>query len=251
MTKAIAYSLKALVLSVIIALPASAEEFDWSPFQAILDKYLSEGEYQGVQAALVDYKPLTKDRAFDQIGKELAKYNPNNLNREEKLVFYINAYNYFAMKVIVDNYPIESIRDVGNIFRPVWKRDVGKINREEVTLHQIEHEILREMDEPRIHFAIVCSSMSCPDIRNEVYSVAKLNEQLDEQVRAFLDNSTKGAIIKQGELHVSQIFDWFEEDFESYGGVTPFLAKYDAKYAEYDDLEWLKYNWTLNSASPR
>ena len=107
---------------------------------------------------------------------------------------------------------------------------MGVVAGKKRTLNEIEHEILRKMGEPRIHVAIVCASVSCPDLRAEAYTVEKLDSQLDDQLTLFLANPKKGLHIdKKGYLYMSSIFKWFAEDFETKGGVRKFLAPYAPK----------------------
>lgn len=235
-----------LVILVFANISRADTLFDWAEFDQILKQHVSTGTYQGVTANLVDYQALLNHQQFKGIAKSLSQYNPEGLSKKDKLTFYINAYNYFAIKIVVDNWPVKGIKDIGSLLRPVWKKTAGKINNREITLDEIEHKILRPMGEPRIHFAIVCSSMSCPDLRTEIYTAAKLDQQLDEQVRLFLSNTSKGAAIKGDKLHVSEIFEWFEEDFEA-TGVIGFIANYQPQLKTYSKFDTLEYNWMLNS----
>jgi len=226
---------------------ALSAPFDWSAFDQFLKSHVVQGNYQGIEANLVDYPALVNDQSFLQIADSLNRYNPAPLSANEKLAFYINAYNYFAIKIVVDNWPVKkSIKDIGSLLRPVWKKTVGHINGEPVTLDEIEHAILRPMGEPRIHFAIVCASMSCPDLRTEIYNAEQLDAQLDDQVSVFLANNTKGAIIKKDTLYLSEIFDWFGEDFAKSGGVIAFVSHYQPRLGNFKDFETIDYNWQLN-----
>ncbi len=174
--------------------------------------------------------------------------------QEEKLAFWINAYNIMAVKMVLDHYPLKSIKDVAGLFSSVWKLNVGTVGGKARTLNEIEHDILRKMGEPRIHVAIVCASLSCPDIRPEAYTSERLHEQLDDQMKAFLANPQKGLQVEETNqrLYLSSIFKWFAEDFEAKGGVRPFLAKYVPErvsaYLKMDTfrLSYLDYNWNLN-----
>ncbi len=235
-----------LLFSLSVSANTKAAPFDWATFDRILKAHVSSGSFQGIKAKLVDYKALLDNTQFNQLGRDLASFNPNHLNRNEKLAFYINAYNYFAIKIVVDHWPVEGIKDIGSLFRPVWKKTAGNINGQAITLDQIEHKILRPMGEERIHFAIVCSSMSCPDLRGEIYTAEKLEQQLEDQVKLFLANDTKGATVKNGKLYLSEIFDWFEQDFEP-AGVIGFIGAYRSEIKSYSDYETLDYNWLLNT----
>lgn len=219
--------------------------FDWRRYDQLLREHVHSGQRFGISANLVDYAAMAKDSRFAPIAEQLASYNPAPLNKIEKLAFYINAYNYFALKLVVDKQPQNSIKDIGNFFSPVWKKPAGKINGESITLDFIEHQILRKMGEPGIHFAIVCASMSCPDLRPEAYNPEDLMQQLNDQIQLFLNNP-KGLKIDNNTLYISKIFDWFSADFKPYGGVLPFLRLYEPELSRFNSFNTLDYDWRLN-----
>ncbi len=232
-----------------------AKAFDFSGWDALLKKHVGTATIEGVVLNTVAYKDLKGNPEFKKVTDGLKTASLDDLKtQEEKLSFWINAYNVLAVKVVVDHYPVESIKDVGSLLKSVWKRPAGVVAGQERTLNDVEHEILRKMGEPRIHVAIVCASVSCPDIRKEAFTPERLNEQLDDQVKKFLENTGKGMKIdgKKKRVYVSSIFKWFEDDFESQGGVTAFLAKYatPAQQKGLKDyggkLKYLDYNWDLN-----
>ena len=152
---------------------------------------------------------------------------------------------------------LESIIDVGSLFKSVWKYKAGVIGGRGYTLHEIEHKILRKMGDPRIHAAIVCASISCPDLSTEVFKPERLNEQLDFQMRGFLANPGKGMRVDSNSKRVflSSIFDWFKEDFESLGGVRKFIQSYVSPKDEQVlnnpglSFSYMKYNWGVNDSS--
>ena len=229
--------------------PTSAGPFDWSTFDALLKAHVQPGNVNNIEANLVDYRTLKKRPEFFAIADQLAQYNPSGLDRAHTLAFYINAYNYFALKLVVDHYPLDSIKDLGNFLFPVWKKEAGKINGKTVSLDEIEHKVLRKLDEPGIHFAIVCASLSCPDLRREAYQADALKAQLADQVKRFLTQS-KGKQVRHsnGEsvLYLSNIFKWFEGDFVSHGGVIRYLTPHDPSLVPYQSFKTLDYNWQLN-----
>ena len=246
-----------VLLLAVFASPAAA--FDFSGWDGLLKKYVKPTKLMGVALNGVDYPGMAKDPAYKELVRGLEKFSPASLkSREDKLVFWINVYNVMAVKMIIDHYPLDSIKDAGSLFTSVWKTDVGKIGGKVVTLNEIEHKILRKMGEPRIHVAIVCASVSCPDLRAEAYNVAQLDAQLDDQMRQFLANPGKGMRldIKKEKLYLSSIFDWFEEDFESKGGVGKFTFSYAPKSVQQEisrhsnpkkyKTDYLDYNWDLN-----
>lgn len=245
-----------VVLGVLAVLStSSAFAFDFSSWDGLLKKYVAPKTINGVKLHAVDYKKLGKDQAYKKLIKDLEKTSLSNLKtREEKLTFWINVYNIMAAKMVLDHYPVDSIKDAGSLFTAVWKKEVGVVAGEKRTLNEIEHEILRKMGEPRIHVAIVCASVSCPDLRIEAYTIEKLDEQLADQMKLFLVNAEKGLRVdaKKGRIYMSSIFKWFEEDFEPKGGVRKFLAPYAAETGMAAlknsklNVYYLDYDWGLN-----
>ncbi len=227
------------------------EEFD-----AILKDHVSEG--------VVDYRELkAREGSLDSYLSVLESTDPSALDRNGRLAFWINAYNAYTLKLILNHYPgIESIKDIPSGKR--WKARLWGVNGKLYSLDDIEHKILRKMNEPRIHFAIVCASHSCPDLRNEAYDAGRLDEQLEDATRSFLVNSDKGLLVSEEEgviwginytIYLSAIFRWFGEDFEeAAGSVVDFVLPYvsgdtrDFILLHRDELKvkHLDYDWSLN-----
>ena len=240
------------VLTAII--PVSA--FDFSDWDSLIQRYVSPKKVDGILIHAVNYKDLKKDSEFSNLVSRLGSVNLDSLQtRDEKLMFWINTYNILAVKMVVDHYPIKSIKDIGGFFSPVWKKPAGNVAGKKRTLDEIEHKILRKLDEPRIHVAIVCASVSCPDLRLEAFKLETLDKQLNNQVVKFLKSSEKGMKIdKNGKnVYLSSIFKWFEDDFESRGGILKFISKYVSPAAKKEltrsDIKilYLDYNWDLNN----
>ena len=234
---------------------SNSEAFDFSDWGALVKKYVAPKTLAGVRFNAIDYASLKKDPVFSGLITRLESYSPASLeSRESTLSFWINVYNILAAKMITDHYPIESIKDVGSFFKPVWKWAAGTVGGKERTLNDIEHEILRKMNEPRIHVAIVCASVSCPDLRREAYSAGKLNEQLDDQMEKFLRSREKGMKLdeRKNRVYLSAIFKWFAEDFESRGGVLKYIGQYvtaeERKVLNNSKIKisYLHYNWKIN-----
>ncbi|MFQ5716943.1 MAG: DUF547 domain-containing protein [Nitrospinales bacterium] len=234
---------------------ASAYAFDFSEWDAMLKKYVAPKTISGIRVHAVDYRQIKQDEQFDRLLDRLKTFKSSRLQtRDDKLSFWINVYNIMAVKMIRDHYPVKSIKDLGGLFRSVWKIPVGFVGGKELTLHEIEHEILRRMGEPRIHAAIVCASVSCPDLREEAYVPARLHFQLDDQMSKFLQRPAKGLRIERekGRVYLSSIFKWFDEDFESRGGTLSFIADYLAPQdrtilqAQNMKIDYMDYNWNLN-----
>ncbi|QPJ60678.1 MAG: DUF547 domain-containing protein [Candidatus Nitronauta litoralis] len=234
-----------------ILLANHALAFDFSGWDALLKKHVKSTSIDGVKLNGVDYVEIKKDPGYIKLIAGLKVFSPKALKtRREKLAFWINTYNVMAVKMVLDHYPVESIKDAGGIFSSVWKKKVGQVGGKDVTLNEIEHEILRPMGEPRIHVAIVCASVSCPDLRPEAYKEDQLDGQLNDQMRQFLANSSKGLKVSGKDVYISKIFKWFEEDFEVKGGVSNFLYPYAPNSTRVAlknvSFDYLDYNWNLN-----
>lgn len=229
---------------------ASWANFDWSDYNQLLSKHVSLGEKQGIESNLVDYSAFAKDPLYPSLLERLALFDSTALRGNEQIAFYINAYNLFAIKLVIDHQPKKSIRDIGSWFNPVWEKPAGVLAGKVISLDTIEHKILRNLNEPRIHFALVCASMSCPDLRTEAYEAEILTQQLDDQTKNFLSNNKKGLRTDGKDVYVSKIFDWFAEDFspkKSPKTILRFIAQYNIEVARYTQFDTLDYNWQLNN----
>lgn len=236
-----------LTLAAVMISPNAAQATDWDLLDAVLGQYVAPTQRAGIRFHGVDYESLALDPRYQQLLNQIENTATATLaDRNERLAFYINAYNVYAIKMVIDNMPLDSIRDVGSIFTPVWKKTVGNIAGQPVTLDQIEHAILRSMGEPRIHFAIVCASLSCPNLRGEAYRAERLEQQLEEQTKAFLNDDSKGLVLAGRRVRLSQIFDWFEEDFDTVGGVEAFVRRYRELPQQISWRANLPYDWDLN-----
>ncbi len=230
------------------AFVVSAAEPSWDLYAELLTDYVQTSSHHDTTLNWVNYSQLKNDPDFSLLVQQIEKFSSEDLKtKEEKLAFYINTYNILTLKMVVDNWPLKSIKDAGGFFTSVWEKNAGKIGGTIVTLNDIEHEILRPMGEPRIHMAIVCASISCPDLRTEPYTAEKLNEQLTDQTRLFLSNSQKGLKIMGNRATTSKIFDWFEEDFLiGYEGVEDFIRQYSELHSDINLRTNLSYDWKLN-----
>lgn len=217
---------------------------DHSAWTELLNLYVTKtGE--------VNYKGFIENKSkLEEYLNTLSSFPPGeNWGTQEKLAYWINAYNAFTVKLIVDNYPLKSIKDLANglpMINSPWDIKFFRIGETDFDLNTIEHEILRKrFDEPRIHFAINCASFSCPRLRNEAYESEKLEEQLEEQTSLFINNSDKN-IISSTNVKLSKLFSWFETDFLDEGGIKSFIKRYNQNLNENIKIEYLEYIWTLN-----
>lgn len=192
----------------------------------------------------VNYQAIKKDKTnLDQYISLLSKNPPNdNWSKNETLSYWINAYNALTIDLIIRNYPVKSIKDI----KDPWGQKLWKLGNKWYDLNEIEHQILRKMDEPRIHFAIVCASFSCPKLQNYAFTAANLENQLTESTRTFLTDSNRN-IITENELKISKIFQWFTKDFKQNGSVVDFINIYtDIDINPKAKTSYLDYNWDLN-----
>ncbi|KJD31564.1 hypothetical protein PK35_14255 [Tamlana nanhaiensis] len=196
----------------------------------------------------VNYKGFKTDyvKLLSYIKSLQATYNAEafqEFNSNQKLAFWINAYNAFTIDLILRHYPVKSIKDIKN----PWEARYWKLGETWINLNEIEHTILRKMNEPRIHFAIVCASVSCPKLLNEAFKADSLNAQLTKATNAFLNDSTKNQITSN-ELKLSKIFKWFAKDFKTNNtDLIDFLNTYsEVQITPHVKKSYLEYNWSLN-----
>jgi hypothetical protein len=246
----------ALIITVAVSallFPSPARAFDFSAWDGILKQNTRRSVYEGVAYAGFDYAAILNSREFARLLADLDAFSPEALRgRDEQTAFWINAYNIFAVSLVLENYPARGIKDAGTIFTPVWKVRAGKVGGKPYTLDYIEHEILRPTGEPGVHFAIVCASVSCPDLRAEAYQPTRLAEQLNSQLGEFLNNAGKGLRTERGEktVYLSKIFRWYEKDFDKAGGILGFINRNlgDSRAVPKDySIKYLPYIWELNS----
>lgn len=216
-----------------------------SKFTELLKKHVADD-------GLVDYVSFKKDETELQVYLDLLSNNApsNNWTEAEKLAYWINAYNAFTIKLIVDNLPVKSIKDIGGAIPMInspWDIKFFEIGGLPFDLNTIEHEILRkQFSEPRIHFAINCASISCPKLINEAYSAEKLEEQLNKQTKAFINDKSRNDI-RSEKAQISKIFDWFKVDFTKNGTLAEYINQYSSvKIDKKTKVDFLDYNWDLN-----
>lgn len=203
----------------------------------------------------VDYRGFIREKdKLESYLEQLSKNAPdrNSWTEAEQLAYWINAYNAFTVKLIVDNYPVESIRDLGPklkipLIKDVWHYEFFEINGEPSSLDEIEHSILRkEFEEPRIHFAINCASVSCPPLYNRAFVPEKLEEQLEFVTRRFINDPSRNKISRD-QVEISSIFSWFKGDFTKKGTLIDFLNQYSQiPISRNARVSHLDYDWSLN-----
>ena len=237
---------KEVAISEIEALPLppkppkqiESSTFSHKRWNTLLQKYVSA-------SGNVNYQKFKTDKTTLVVYiDELAHNTPkSDWSKNEKLAYWINAYNALTIDLIIKNYPVKSIKDI----KDPWGQKLWELGDKWYSLEDIEHEILRKMDEPRIHFAIVCASYSCPKLQNTAYIASKLETQLTTATKQFLSD-TKRNEIKENSLKLSKIFKWFDKDFEQNGSLIDFLNKYtDVTISAKAKISYKDYNWDLNN----
>jgi hypothetical protein len=202
---------------------------------------------------MVDYQGFLKDKKQLQVylDKLSANKPTSKWSKNEKMAFWINAYNAFTVKLILDHYPIKSIKDIKRgipFVNSVWDIAFIPMGKEKIDLNYIEHTILRkEFNDPRIHAAINCASFSCPLLRNEAYYASRLDEQLNDAMRRFVNDPQRNQLDKSN-IKISKIFSWFAGDFKLNGSsIVNYLNKYAKKRVQPNaKIDFLEYQWELN-----
>lgn len=214
-----------------------AKGFNHGVFNSLLKKHVSEKgnvDYPGFKA---DYKKLKS--YFSELNQNVPE---DSWSKNETLAYWINAYNAFTIDLILKNYPLNSIKDI----KDPWDQRLWKLGNKWYNLNEIEHEILRKMDEPRIHFAIVCASFSCPKLQNEAFVASQMEAQLTKATKEFLADSDRNSITSDS-IEISKIFQWFAKDFKENGSLIDFLNTYtEVEISDNAKKRFKDYNWDLN-----
>jgi hypothetical protein len=249
----------ARVLAIVFfsTLAMSAAEFDrsFAKLQRALDKHVRDGR---VNYSALKANPAELNAALDEMAA-VTKAEFDGWPQSQQIAFLINLHNASTLRLILDHYPLKSIKDTGTILRGPFKQPVVRLFGETTTLDHVEHQMLRRnYREPRIHFALVCAAKSCPPLRSEAYVSERLDAQLDDQGRLFLGDKEKNRYdSKEGALYLSPIFKWFRKDFERKSGsvvkfVTPYFpadARSKIETAKSLNIRYTDYDWLLNDQS--
>jgi hypothetical protein len=244
-----------LLLLMLLLRSSPSRAIDHGAFTVLLGKYVRDGQ--------VDYGGLLKDRAAldAYLGtlRAVTKADYASWSESDRLAYWLNLYNAETLALMLDFPGASSIRKLGwfGWASNPWKKEripLKALRGGVISLDEVEQNIIRkEFREPRIHFALVCASRSCPKLRAEAYEGARLNAQLDDQARDFLHDPFKNRWnAAHRTLSLSKIFDWYKADFEAAGGVVPFVARYlpgdegKSVLAGPVTVEFLDYDWSLN-----
>ena len=215
-----------------------AQGFNHDVWNTLLQKHVSD---QGN----VNYKGFKADKTkFNSYLKLLSETPPQDAwSKDETLAYWMNVYNAFTVKLILDNYPTKSIKDIDG----PWNQRFIKIGAKWYTLNDVEHKIIRKMDEPRIHFALVCAAVSCPRLYNKAFTAKDLESDFVLLTKEFLNDPSKNEL-SENEIKLSKIFKWYGGDFKTKDtSLIDFLNKYsDVTISDKAKKSYKDYNWTLN-----
>jgi len=260
-----------LLAAILAALPAFANPFvpkpdllprweragpgadaDYSAWAAFLDRYRSVG---GDGVARLAYDKVSKpDRArLDAFVRALETAPVDRMARPQQLAYWINLYNAATVRVVLERYPVSTIRkiDGGLLGLGPWNKKLLTVAGEPLSLNDIEHRIVRPIHaDARIHFALNCAALGCPNLAAAPFTAAELNTQLDVATRTFV-NHPRGLRLEKGKLTGSSIFDWYAVDFGGPEGVVAFARRYaDDKTRGLLQgrarIERFSYDWKLN-----
>ena len=226
----------------------TVERFDYSGWDGLLRDHVRDGA--------VDYPAISRDGRFGDFVDALRRSRfTRETTREQRLTFLINGYNALVISAVLKG---GSPASLGGRYEFFWRTRHG-IAGEAITLYDLENARIRSYDEPRIHFALVCASRSCPKLRSGAYWPELLDQQLLEATEDFANDPTRNRYdVGARTASVSRIFDWYEEDFTAaHGTVEAYLSRYvvDPYVARGLagggwKLGFLRYDWTLNGAPP-
>ena len=259
----ILYTLLLLCSEVILAAPASKYWGYWDrsvpestavinheAWQEFLDEYLvvrPNGSH--VRYAAVGHEDRNK---LDEYLVEMSSLDPRSYSKEEQKAYWINFYNALTVDLVLEHYPVKSITKIGPWYRfGPWDNDITQVAGQKLTLNDIEHRILRPLwEDNRIHYAVNCASLGCPDLSPTIFTAANTEQQLDDLARRFIKQE-KGVSWIDGKLTLSRIYEWYEKDFVDQEGVVLHMRQFASpatarRLKKYTGVIQYQYNWGLN-----
>ena len=222
---------------------AQSNKFNHSIFDALLSANVDEN-------GMVDYEAFINNQKFATYLKAIENADIRSFTDEEKLAFYINAYNATVIKNVINHWPINSPMDVNGFFNKIKHTIAGK----EVTLDELEHKYALKIEPVLSHFGLVCAAISCPKLIRRAYEGKSVIKQLQENGRIYLSDSDKNLLDRENKiLYLSEIFKWFKDSFvKKYGSLKEtaihFMNDDDSYFLRKNEVstKYLKYNWRLN-----
>jgi hypothetical protein len=238
----------------------SALTFSHAEYDALLKKIV----HVTGSKSLVNYTILKQERTIlDAYIQKIATVSAENFKTwhpHAQLAFLINAYNALTLQLVIDHYPVSSIKDTGTESQSAWSKEFFTLFEKNRSLDFLEHEFIRKRyNESRIHFALVCAAISCPPLRAEAYTGELLLTQLEDQKEKFLLDADRNYVnVEEKKIYLSKLFSWFKSDFENaipgqrrpiYEYIEPYLSKSFTLYPTFK-IAYLPYDWKLNDYQP-
>ena len=255
-----------IALPLVALLPRAAHADADAALDALLARHVVPHQDGVMRLRYAAWKASAADMgALDGWIAEAAARRPSAMPRNEAFAFWANLYNALTLKVVLDRYPVRSIRDIRSTgvpfdprqFTGPWRTRLVTIEGRRMSLDDIEHETMRPtFRDPRVHYAVNCASIGCPNIWPRAWRAATLEAELDAAAIAFVNHPRGVTVLPDGRLRVSSIYSWFREDFGgSEAGVVAHLRRYAApalaaQLAERTAIAEDTYDWALNDAAP-
>lgn len=256
------WSAATLALGLLVA-PVTAQAADTAAYDQLLARYVVASPDGVNRVRYAAWRMNTEDmRALNAYVASLEQDHPSRLARAERLAYWINLYNAVTLQIILENYPVRSIRDIrSRTFDPrgligPWRTERVTVEGRRLTLDQIENTILRrEFNEPRIHYAINCASIGCPNLEARAWRAETIDADLDEAARGYVNHARGVSVDPRGRVSASRIYQWFAADFGGgAAGVLTHVRRYAspelrARLANATSISDYAYDWSLNGAS--
>ncbi len=233
---------KLLIILLTVTASVNIEAQTNEVFDALLKTYVTpDGK--------LDYKGLRKNKAvLDIYLNQLEETIPSKKwSSKRAKAFWMNAYNAYSIKLIIDSYPLKKLTDIKIKGKNAWKIPFAKVGKKTYSLDYIEHKILRRWhDDPRIHVGINAGSVSGPRFPNYAFTAKNIESKLESLMKEFINDSSKNKISLTS-VEVSKIFEWYQEDFTSVNSLVDYINKYsNTKVNDNATVSYLTYDWTLN-----
>lgn len=230
----------------------STQVIDHSSWSRLLSKYIRPQ----IEGSVFDYARVSRQdrQRLSLYIDSLTSLDPRAYNRREQKAYWINLYNALTVQLVLRHYPVKSITRIGPWYKfGPWDETITEVAGQALTLNDIEHRILRPVwQDKRIHYAVNCASMGCPDLAGKAYTGASVNEMLDVAAKRFI-NQEKGVVFIDGMLTLSRIYEWYSEDFGSQEALLGHIKSYSTprmirRIGNYKGVLHYQYNWSLNQA---
>ena len=232
---------------------------DHAPWQRFLQTHVHSGD-DGINRVAYAKVGAAEREALGDYIRGLERIEIRGYRRDEQLAFWINLYNAATVSLVLEHYPVTSIRDIdispGFLSFGPWGKKLLRIEGQELSLNDIEHRILRPLwREPRLHYALNCAALGCPNLQRDAYTPNNTQALYERAAREYV-NHPRGVAVIDGELHVSSIYSWFREDFgDDEADVIKHLQAYAqpalaAQLAGFSSIDDDHYDWALNDTTP-